>query len=165
MSDEQLEILQLVLREERVAFEGDHYQLDDIAFEPKATGPFPIWVGGEGRAARRRTARYGDAWFPYYVRMTPAELKSRFEEVGQLAEDNGRDPAEIALCCCLPVEVTIEPVPQEADRLRGTPSQLASALAGFEEVGVDHIALQFMVPRYPERVRQIRAFAAEVIGA
>lgn len=45
----------------------------DIGFYPK---PFqqpriPLWVGGEGKAAQRRNATYGDAWFPYLVGITP----------------------------------------------------------------------------------------------
>ena len=44
---------------------------------------------------------------------------------------------------------------QEPDRLRGTPEQVADALAGFEDVGVQHVALQFLVGRYPERLAQM----------
>ncbi|MFQ5966438.1 MAG: TIGR03619 family F420-dependent LLM class oxidoreductase [Acidimicrobiia bacterium] len=165
ISDEQLEILRRALHDDNVSFEGRFYTFGNVAFEPKATGRMPIWVGGEGKAARRRTARYGDAWFPYFVRITPEGLQQQFTELVQLAEANGRDPSEIELCCCVPIEVTEEDVPQEPDRLRGSPDQLASAVAGFRDAGVKHLALQFMVPRYPDRLAQIEPFAAEVMGA
>ncbi len=57
------------------------------------------------------------------------------------------------------------PVPQEADRLIRSPDQIAVALRAFEQIGVQHIALQFMVPRWPERQEQIEVFAREVLPA
>jgi hypothetical protein len=59
--------------------------------------------------------------------------------------------------------VTERPVPQEPDRLRGTPEQLAEAISPFAELGVQHLALQFMVPHYPERLVQIERFATDVL--
>lgn len=165
VSDEQLEILQRLLRDERCSHEGRFYRFRDLAFYPKAyrQGGIPVWIGGEGRAARRRTARYGDAWFPYFVRITPAELAARFEHVRVMAAELGREPDRISLTCCLPIEVTSEPVPQADDRLRGCPAQLIDAVRRFAAVGVEHLALQFMVPRYPERLEQMERFATEVL--
>jgi alkanesulfonate monooxygenase SsuD/methylene tetrahydromethanopterin reductase-like flavin-dependent oxidoreductase (luciferase family) len=116
-------------------------------------------------AAQRRAARHGDAWFPYFVRVTPAALAAGFENVRRLAVEAGRDPARVRLTCCLPVEVTGEPVRQEPDRVRGTPLQIAETLRAFARVGVEHVALQFMVPRWPERIAQIERFAAEALPA
>ena len=164
MSDEQLQVVDVLLTEERCSFEGRFYRFHDVAFYPKShrRPRFPIWVGGEGRRAQRRAALYGDAWFPYFVRVTPEELGSRFDNVRRIAADHGRD-GPLTLNCCLPVEVTVEPVPQEDDRLRGSPDQLTEALRRFAGVGVEHIALQFMVPRYPERLAQMERFAGEVL--
>ena len=64
-----------------------------------------------------------------------------------------------ALNLNLPIWVTDEPVPQEPGVLRGTPEQLESAIEPFRELGVQHLALQFMVPHYPERLVQIERFA------
>jgi ribonuclease BN (tRNA processing enzyme) len=47
--------------------------------------------------------------------------------------------------------------------LRGSAEQLAEAVQRFEAVGVEHLALQFMVPRYPERLEQMQRFAERVI--
>ncbi len=160
VGDEQLEILQRLLAEERVSHHGAYYDFDDVAFEPKAYGDrLPLWVGGEGRPAQRRAARFGDAWFPYFVRITPAELADRFAYVREQAASLGRDPEEVSLACCLPVEITTKTIPQEPDRLRGTPQQVAEVLQRFASAGVAHVGLQFMAPRYPERMEQIEQFA------
>jgi probable F420-dependent oxidoreductase len=164
MTDEQLELLGHLWSEEHISFAGRFYEAEDLAFAPRPLQPhMPIWVGGEGAAARRRTARYGDAWFPYFVETTPAELRAGHEEVRRLAVEAGRDPEQILLTCCRAVEVTPGPAPQDDRYLRGSPEQLVEALHAYRAAGVAHIALQFMVPRWPDRVEQIARFAAEVM--
>jgi len=163
MTDEQLEILGKLWSEESISFEGEHYRFHDLSFVPKRK--LPIWVGGEGKAARRRTARYGDAWFPYYVRITPEELRARHEEVRAMARELGRDPDAVALTACAAVQLTPDTVRQEPDRLRGTPEQVVEAIQAYERAGVEHLALQFMVPKWPERKEQIARFAEEALPA
>jgi probable F420-dependent oxidoreductase len=167
LSDEQLDLLDVLWKDERVKFSGRHYRFDDIAFYPKPLQQprIPIWVGGEGARAQRRAGEYGDAWFPYFVRMTPRELARRFDNVRRSAQKAGRDPDKIRLNCCLPIELSREPLPQEEDRLRGSAEQVGQALAGYDKIGVGNIALQFMVPHWPERTEQIARFAREVMPA
>ena len=167
VADEQLEVFTRLWGEERPSFDGRYYRFHDVGFSPK---PFhgtrlPIWVGGEGLRAQRRAARHGDAWFPYFVRITPSDLQARFDHVRRSAVEARRDPDHIALACCLPIELRPQPVPQEADRLIGSPEQIVAALRAFEKIGVQHIALQFMVPHWPERQEQIERFARDVLPA
>jgi probable F420-dependent oxidoreductase len=150
VTDEQLQVARNLFTEEHCSHSGEHYSYEDIAFYPK--GSVPIWCGGESRAAQRRAGRYGDAWFPYFARVTPEELSERYAHVQQHAD--GRD---VGLHCCLSVEVTGEPVDQEPDRLRGSVDQVAEGISQFADVGVEHLALQFLVGRYPERIAQMEA--------
>ncbi|HLZ58075.1 MAG TPA: LLM class F420-dependent oxidoreductase [Ktedonosporobacter sp.] len=163
MTDEQLQIIERLWTDEHVNFEGQFYRFQDLAFYPKPAQPIPIWVGGEGIAAQKRAAKYGDAWFPYFVTITSAELKTAYEQVQRLTAQLGRDPAQVQLATCRPIELTRETVPQDARHLRGTPAQLLEALAAYREIGVEHLALQFMAPRWPDRMEQIERFAREVM--
>jgi probable F420-dependent oxidoreductase len=157
VADEQLAVARNLFSEDHCSFHGEYYDYDDIAFYPK--GQVPVWCGGESEAAQRRAGKYGDAWFPYFARVTSRELARRYENVTEHA-----DGREVTLNCCLSVEITGEPVPQEPDRLRGTPDQVAEALAGFAEVGVNHVALQFLVGRYPERLAQMERLMPVIAG-
>jgi probable F420-dependent oxidoreductase len=157
VADEQLKVARNLFTEEHCSFHGDYYKYDDIAFYPK--GNVPIWCGGESEAAQRRAGRFGDAWFPYFARVTPEELKARYENVRNKA--NGRD---VRLNCCLSIEVTDEPADQEPDRLRGSPEQLKEALSKFDDIGVQHVALQFLVGRYPERLHQMERLMPVIAG-
>ena len=165
VADEQLELLNVLWGQEHCDFAGRYFQVNNIAFYPKSFNEdgIPVWVGGEGKRAQRRAAAYGDSWFPYFVHVTADELLERFDNVRALAADHGRNPAEVSLNCCLPIEVTDQPSPQSPDQLRGSPEQLAEALRRFEAVGVETLALQFMVRRYPDRLEQIQRFSEEVL--
>jgi probable F420-dependent oxidoreductase len=167
VSDEQLTLLKQLWTEEHITFRGKYYNLDDIAFNPKPYQKprIPIWVGGEGKYAQRRAGRYGDAWFPYFVRITPSELAARFEYVRKIAREAGRSPDELTLACCLPIEPTPDDARQEEDYLKGSIEQVSERLRMFQRVGVTHIGLQFMIPHYPERQEQIERFAKEALPA
>lgn len=167
VSDEQLRLLDQLWQDEHINFQGEYYKFNDIAFSPK---PFqkpriPIWVGGEGKLAQRRAGTYGDAWFPYFVRITAQELAKRFDNVRRSAQESGRDPDQITFACCLPIELTADDVAQEEDYLKGSIEQVIEALKKFQDVGVAHIGLQFMIPHYPQRQEQIERFAKEALPA
>jgi probable F420-dependent oxidoreductase len=165
MTDEQLEIVSRLWTEEHISFNGQFYNFQDVAFYPKPIQQprIPIWVGGEGVHAHRRTAKYGDAWFPYFVEISPGELRAGYDNVQHLASEAGRDAEQILFTCCRQIEVTRQSVQQDERHLRGTPEQLVEALKAYHEIGVNHLALQFMVPRWPDRVEQIARFAREVM--
>ncbi len=167
ITDEQIQLVKHLWNSERSNFEGRYYRFEEVAFYPK---PFqkpriPIWVGGEGVRAQRRVASYGDAWFPYFVKITPQELAARFDNIKRWAVEAGREPDQILFACCLPIELSRKPVPQEEGCLKGSPEQVIEALQAYRNIGVVHIALQFMVPRWPERQEQIELFAQEVMPA
>ena len=167
VSDEQLEVIDRLWSEEHPNHDGRFYRFRDVAFSPKPlqSPRIPIWVGGEGVRAQRRAGLRGDAWFPYFVRITPAELTARFDNVRRAAREAGRDADRVALACCLPIELRSEAVAQEPDRLIGTIAQVTVALRAFEKIGVQHVALQFMTPHWPERQEQIELFGREVLPA
>jgi probable F420-dependent oxidoreductase len=167
VADEQLHVLDQIWRDEHITFQGQYYHFRDIAFSPKPYQKprIPIWVGGEGKLAQRRAGRYGDAWFPYFVRITPSALAAGFQNVKTEARDSGRDPDRMTFACCLPIELTADAVRQDEDYLKGNIPQVTEAIQKFIAVGVTHIGLQFMVPHYPERREQIERFAREALPA
>ncbi len=165
ISDEQLSLLNRLWTDEHITFRGTYYHVNDIAFNPKPYQKprLPIWIGGEGKYAQRRAGRYGDAWFPYFVRVTPTELRRRFDNVLIEAKQAGRNPDEVACACCLPIELTARETPQEDDYLKGSIAQVTAAIQKFMAAGVTHLGLQFMIPHYPERREQIERFAEEAL--
>ena len=62
---EGLELMKALWTEPRVTFDGEFWQLQDAAMEPKpAQKPYPpLWFGANGPAALRRAVRLGDGFF------------------------------------------------------------------------------------------------------
>lgn len=62
-TDESLEIIARLWREESVDFVGKHYRLKGASIAPRPVQPdLPMWIGGSSEAAIRRTAKYGTGW-------------------------------------------------------------------------------------------------------
>lgn len=60
------QVLKSAWSQERFTFHGEHLSYDDVAISPKparAGGPL-VWLGGSADAALRRSARFGDGYFP-----------------------------------------------------------------------------------------------------
>ena len=63
IADEALEIMARLWAEDRVTYEGEHFQYRDATIEPKPVQqPLPLWIGGASPAAIRRTAKLGTGW-------------------------------------------------------------------------------------------------------
>jgi probable F420-dependent oxidoreductase len=62
-TDEALEIIARLWREDSVDFQGRYYRLSGASISPRPVQPdLPMWIGGSSEAAIRRTARYGTGW-------------------------------------------------------------------------------------------------------
>ena len=62
-TDECLDIIRRLWREESVDFSGAFYKLKGVTIAPKPVQPdLPMWIGGSTDAAIRRTARIGTGW-------------------------------------------------------------------------------------------------------
>ncbi len=62
-TDEALELIGRLWREESVDFVGEHFRLTGASILPKPVqADLPMWIGGGSEAAIRRTARLGTGW-------------------------------------------------------------------------------------------------------
>ena len=62
-TDEGLEIISRLWRQESVDFDGVHYKLKGAVISPKPVqADLPMWIGGGSKAAIQRTGKYGTGW-------------------------------------------------------------------------------------------------------
>jgi len=88
-TDEGLEVIRRLWREDKVDFEGVHYHLSGATLSPKPVQPdLPMWIGGSSEAAIRRTARYGTGW--QAGPETPAQAREVVAAIRRAAAEEGR---------------------------------------------------------------------------
>ena len=93
-TDEGLEIIGRLWREDSVDFAGAHYHLTGASISPKPVqAQLPMWIGGSSAAAIRRTARYGTGWqagpeTPAEARGVVAAIRAASAELGRPIEDD-----------------------------------------------------------------------------
>jgi alkanesulfonate monooxygenase SsuD/methylene tetrahydromethanopterin reductase-like flavin-dependent oxidoreductase (luciferase family) len=93
-TDECLEIIRRLWREESVDFDGAFYKLKGATIAPKPVQPdLPMWIGGSTDAAIRRTARIGTGWLaggdpPAEAGRVVAAIKAAATEAGRSIDED-----------------------------------------------------------------------------
>jgi F420-dependent oxidoreductase-like protein len=137
-------------------FHGEYFHVQDAILEPKPIQkPHPpILIGGVGpKVTLRIIAELGDAcnlWGP------PEETARERETLKQHCEEVGRDESTIEkttydLVICAPNEAALKEkierlLPKGVEpwmALVGTPSQLVDIVGEYEQVGADHLCMDF----------------------
>ena len=137
-ADEMLEIYGTLFREARPSHSGRFYAFREVGFEPKPVrGRIPIWVGGNSAAAHRRTARYGDVFYPVFS--PPAAVGEQWAAVRAACEREGRDPAEVSLSLRMRLRLGRES--EDEGSLRGGADAVVEQIGGYAAVGVSHMTL------------------------
>ena len=103
VTDEWMMVCKELWTADEPKYDGKYVKFSDVLFPPKPVQqPIPIWIGGESGPALRRTAKYGDAWYPIGTNpQFPLNTLSRFKaavaKLRGLTEKAGRDPAAVGL--------------------------------------------------------------------
>ncbi len=88
-TDEGLEIVRRLWREDDVHFTGVHYRLAGASISPKPVqAELPMWIGGSSAAAIQRTARFGTGWQAGVE--TPAQVAPVIAAIRAAARAAGR---------------------------------------------------------------------------
>jgi probable F420-dependent oxidoreductase len=105
--DEAIEVILGIWDGDNFAHEGSTFTARGQSANPKPDPHPPIWIGGNSKLSRRRVARYGNGWSPFpaprvlaqtaksAVLETVDDLRPMLEELWQLVDEAGRDPASI----------------------------------------------------------------------
>jgi probable F420-dependent oxidoreductase len=93
-TDECLDIIRRLWREDQVDFSGAFYTLKGVTIAPKPVqADLPMWIGGSSDAAIRRTARFGTGWQaggdpPAAAGRVVAAIKAAAAEAGRSIDDD-----------------------------------------------------------------------------
>lgn len=172
-SNEYVKAFRTMWTEEVPVFNGEFVRIDNIKFEPKPRqrpGP-PIWIGGEGSAARKRVAALGDGWYPTIRNPKerldePARFAAALADVHTHVRATGRDPAEIDVAMFAPnYSLGQAQKAPSGGRMTftGTAEEIAADARAFRDAGARHINIGFESSDLDDVLRKIDAFAKDVV--
>ena len=147
-----------------VSFEGDFYSYDNVGMTPgPVSGSFPIWIGGSGRAAWKRTGRQGDGYIPMGA---PVDAYPEIvDTIMTAAADAGRSDTEFAIGY-MPgwAYLTGDEAPE------GLPpawmigaEALAADIRGARDAGANTFHMKFRGRTLDEYLEQLDAFYEDVV--
>jgi probable F420-dependent oxidoreductase len=151
--EEAMQIIRPLLKEGHVDFAGKYYQApdcEDVPRGPRPAGP-PLMSGGEGPRMLRLTAQYADLWNTGYMG-TPDTMADPLARIASACHEVGRDPATLGVTALIGLWFPdLQPEkPRFLDKpLIGTVQEIAAAMRGYADLGVQHIMFQ-CVPYTPE---------------
>ena len=171
VTDEYLEVFKCLWTEDDPEFDGEFVQFRNISFLPKPVqDPHPpIWVGGESAPALRRTARYGDTWYPigsnpHFPLDTVERFSARVARLGEIASEEGRDPASISLvyCATWANEGAVKLEGGGRHLLTGSAQDLQEDITALRNAGVVGLMLNFQRVTLAQSLDAMQHFADEV---
>ena len=171
-SNEYIVAFRALWTEAAPAYQGAHVTFRDVVFEPKPIQKsIPIWIGGEGKAARRRAGRIGDGWYPMIRNPkdpldTAAAFATSLADVRREAELAGRDPMQLDVGVFAGGLVVGAPVLDRSGQrvaFTGSPAQVADDARGYKAVGAKHLVVGFESKVLSEALDRLEAFAKEVM--
>ena len=145
--EEALQILKPLLREGHVDFAGQYYQARNCDIVPRGPRPegLPLMVGSEaGPRMLKLTAQYADLWNTGYMGK-PETIAERLGKIQAACRAIGRDPATLGITAFIGLWFPdLQPKkPSFFDNpLTGTGQEIAAAMRGYAELGVQHIMFQ-----------------------
>jgi len=141
--EEAMQIIRPLLKQGRVDFQGKYYQARDCEIKPSGPRPEgpPIMVGCGGPRMLRLTAQYADLWNSGYFGHPEQFVKPR-QELEEACQAVGRDPSTLGVTAMLALHFyDLAPIQPDFDYppLGGTPEEIAQAMLGYHQAGVQHI--------------------------
>ena len=153
--EEAIQCVRGLLREDRVDFKGEWFQLHDAQCVPKPVqADLPIWVGGGGeKRTLRITAQWADGWNIPFV--SPETFAHKLGVLHQHCDAVGRDPAEIRTAINVGLAWTEESLRQQfgglADYVRpgvlaGSDREVIDRIGAYVEAGAGQVNLALRAP-------------------
>lgn len=159
-TDEALHVMQTLWTQDAPQYSGPYCAFADIVFQPKPLQqPVPIWVGGQSRAALRRTAQFATGWHP--IDQSPAQLKTAMATLATLSQQVGRQTPEL----CPRFTVRVRETASDSGRqfMEGSTAQITEDLLQLQALGAAHVVLSTQTNDMARFRWEIETLATQVI--
>lgn len=156
IADEAIAVMRALWREPRATFHGTFYDLTDAVCAPKPMGETPVWMCGNTRAAIRRAARLCDGWDPFGISLP--DYRSGVALLRNLVAAEGQ--AMPTLAAHLRIAIGEHGHPDA--HVAGSVDEVAEALDGYRQAGLDYLICDFVAGDVDDLLRQMRLMAERI---
>ncbi|MCB2047635.1 MAG: LLM class flavin-dependent oxidoreductase [Novosphingobium sp.] len=180
-SDEFIRLVRLLLGQDEVSFSGKFYAYDGPGVHPRPARPIPLWIGGNSKAAFRRTARLGDGWLGSMAGPDAAGAARKAIEAALAEEGRSIDGDHYGMTLMLRLGEADDPLidqgrqrmaarmPKEMQHLAadmlvaGTAQQAVASLRRYVDAGISKFVLIPMSDGIDDLIDQTDRLVAEVL--
>ena len=159
--DESIRLMKALWKEDAVDFEGEFFQVRGAVFLPKPLKrDIPVWIGGNGPTAVRRTAKVGDGWHP---------VGPDVEAFRRGAEEIGKSGREVVLSVRMTTDVRkkreqyVGANREKRVAVSGSAGEIRREIDAYAEAGLQYYCASINHPAASDIVADVRKFASEVI--
>jgi probable F420-dependent oxidoreductase len=154
-------------------FDGKYVKFKDVLFPPKPVQKsIPIWIGGESGPAMRRTAKYGDAWYPIGTNpQFPMDTLDRFKagaaKLRGMTEKAGRDPKAVGLVYRVSSNPEAQPkgtVDGQRKLFTGSAADFVGDIKALGDVGVTSFDFGLFGPTLSATIDKMHQFRDDVVA-
>ena len=176
-ADEALELLARLWTEDSASFDGEFFQYDSACISPRPVNPrIPLWIGGSGEAAMKRTAKYGTGWLggidtPEQATVVVKGIKDALKDTGRKIDEDHYGASFLFRFGSPEDDIVATTVRGLAGRLKNTPDRyLVAGDAGdvvrrineFRDAGCEKFVMLPMANGTGDMMAQTRRFVEEV---
>ncbi len=161
-TDDGLEIMRSLWRQERTTVAGPYYHFEDAEQGPKPVqrpGP-PVYVGGNSPAAQARLVRHGDVWHPFKI--SSADLSAARPRLEQALTAAGRDAVDFPIAPKIPLTFQNGPAAAGQAESEGRPSDIVDALKRYRDAGATEFCFDIMTETQAVALDTMARFSEEV---
>lgn len=161
-SDEALGVMKRCWADERSKHHGEFFRFDDVGCFPKpAHDPYPpLWIGGNGPAAFRRVARFGDGFHAAWS--TPEVMGEQIRDVWRACGETGRLGTDLIFSVRAGYGIREQPSTHATASLVGPPAFIVEQIRRYADMGVSHIVLEAPVRNLEQHLSLLHRFAEDI---
>jgi probable F420-dependent oxidoreductase len=173
VTDEWMMVCKELWTSDKPKFDGKYVKFSDVLFPPKPVQKsIPIWIGGESGPALRRTAKYGDAWYPIgtnpqFPMDTLTRYKAGVAKLRGMTEKVGRNPSDVGLAYRVSSNPEAQPkgsADGERKLFTGGAADFAGDIRALSEVGVIAFDFGMFGATLAATIDNMRRFRDEVVA-
>jgi probable F420-dependent oxidoreductase len=159
--DESIRLMRSLWKDDVVNFEGEFFRVKDAIFLPKPVRrDIPVWIGGNGPTAIRRTIALGDGWHP---------VGPEVELFRRGAERIRRSKRAATLSMRMTTDLRKKRPPyagannERRTAVSGSPAEIRKEIDAYVEAGLEYYCASINHPSAADIVADLKLFSAEVI--